>query len=326
MDANNHAYSAEQELALRQEALNLTKDAAVCHALQGLRVGLALCALSKQVLHRSLTQESASPPLFDWLIQSQRYAATKAGANLDLEGLRDDLQTLASDFIGDEISRSQSDQSTAEMVSAVRSKKLLCRVKLPTAKSEEERLVVHGPGELLLLVGDADKVNNALLQLVYTNDHYTYDDGTAVDGKDMLLLFHHFLPEDNDKSKNVVKASCAEWMHKTTSPAGWREVVRSSAGGKRKFFSFISSLGLVVPRKHSDLVKRSDRKQRVASANKRPYSAIKHAINIINNYTSGTSERTVAGIFVNPADEAMIATIKQHATVNRTGVRVVELV
>lgn len=325
MDANNYANSPEHELALRQEALNLTKDASVCHALQGLRVGLSLSALSKQVLQRALIQESASPDLFDWLVESQRVAAAKAGASLDLIGLRDDLQTLASDFITDEISRLQSEQSTAEMVSAVKSKKLLCHVKLPKAKEDNEKVIVHGPGELLLLVGEANVVNNTLIDLVYSDEHYTYSDGTPVEGKDMLLLFHHFLPEDNDRSKDIAKVPCSEWMHKTTSATGWRDVVRSAANGKRKFFSFVSSIGLVVPRKHSELVKRTDKKTKAATTSKRPCASLKHAINIINNYIASTSERTVAGVFVDPADAALITTIKQHATGHRTGIRVVEL-
>ncbi len=326
MDANNYAHSPEQELALRQEALNLTKDASVCHALQGLRVGLSLSALSKQVLHRVLTQESASPALFDWLVEAQRVSAAKAGANLDLEGLRDDLQTLGSDFITDEISRLQSEQTTAEMVSAVKSKKLLCHVRIPSAKEEAEKLVVHGPGELLLLVGEANTVHKAIIDMVYDTEHYTYADGTPVASKDMMLLFHHFLPEDNDRSKDIMKVACSEWMHKTTSATGWRDVVRSAANGKRKFFSFISSIGLVVPRKHSELVKRADKKSKAASTAKRPCASIKHAINIVNNYVASTSERTVAGVFVNPEDAALISTIKQHATGHRTGIRVVELV
>lgn len=324
MDASNYAHSPEQELALRQEALDLTKDATVCQSLQGLRVGLSLCALSKQILHRVLSEENASPQLFDWLVLAQKVAAAKAGASLDLQGLRDDLQTLARDLVADEISRSTSANNTAEIVSAAKSKKLLCHVKLPTAKNESDKLVVHGPGELLLLIGEANVVNKALLDLVYTDDHYVYADGTSVGGKDMLLFFHHFLPEDNEKSKDIVKVGCANWMHKTTNAKIWRDVVRSSAEG-RKFFSFVSSIGLVVPRKHTDLIKRSPRKAKTASAIKRPCTSIKHAITIINNYISSTSERTVAGVFVNLEDEAVIASIKKHAE-KRTGVRVVELV
>jgi hypothetical protein len=324
MDASNHVYSAEQELALRQEALDLIKDATVCQSLQGLRIGLSLCALSKQVLHRILSDENASPLLFDWLVLAQKVAAAKAGESLDLQGLRDDLQTIARDLVADEISRATSVSNTAEIVSAAKSRKLLCHVKLPTAKNESDRLVVHGPGELLLLIGEANVVNTALLDLVYTDDHYVYADGTAVAGNDMLLFFHHFLPEDNDKSKDVVKIGCANWMHKTTTAKAWRDIIRSSAEGRRKFFSFVSSVGLVVPRKHNELISRSARKVKTASSIRRPCTTIKHAITIINNYVASTSERTVAGVFVNADDEAVISSIKRHAE-KRTGVRVVEL-
>lgn len=177
----------DNEDELKQRSLKLLSDQAINWSMIVLMGGLRLTALANMVLKRTLEEEQEASDIYDYMVASAR---DKARQQTDLDELLRVMKEFVPPFLEEEISRLKSAQSTERLMSSKR------------RKSYDTTIGVHGlenefkEKQALLLLGSADKVANAIDELLGVPSAWKYTEDQQPVERTEIAYLNHRLSED----------------------------------------------------------------------------------------------------------------------------------
>lgn len=261
-----------EPVQLRDEALRLLKDQNVKWSMLVLMASLRSYALANMVLARTLEEEAASPGIYEYILES---AKSRAQEPMHLGELLSMHQEFVPAFIQEEISRDAEGQATAEKAAAAQARrggKLVCQVTVG-----EHRIELL-PGSLLVLLGDARQVAEALDKLLDQEQDYCYQgaEPEPVSREEILYLDHRLRKGSLCRRVPMSRWGCAATEKKT-----WDKLWQALGGNHNHLV--ISNLNLAGKFPPPD--------------GKTVASQVKNSISTLSRWLAGRNTRAIAGAY-----------------------------
>lgn len=262
-------FDSDPEDRLREESLRLLKDESVNWSMLVLMAGMRLSALANMVLKRTLDEEQASKEVHEYIVES---AKAKARSGTDLTELATFINDFVPPYLQEEISRRASADHTQQLVSAARRhKKAGCKVAV------QDKSGIIKPGEMLVLLGDSEKVANAIDELLGVPQCYRYENDDQPVPREEIVYFNHRLSADHGCRVEPLQT----WSCTAESVRTWK---KSWVEMQREFghlvISNINVAGKFPPPQHRTVA-----------------SQVKQSISTISRSLMGTPMRVIAGAF-----------------------------